>query len=64
MDNSKLISRCAFGGAAIMCILNVLIGSSHGAPGGFIGGAIGGAIGGGIGTVAGMVIAKVRKSGG
>ena len=58
MDDSKLISRCAFGGAAIMFILNFLIGSSHGAPGGFIGGAIGG----GVGAAVGTVIVNVRKS--
>ena len=53
-ENQKIISGCAFAGAAMFIILNITTGT---VPGGFIGGGIGG----GLGAVAGMIINSLRK---
>lgn len=52
--DQKVISGCAFAGAATFFLLNITTGV---VPGGFIGGAIGG----GLGAVLGTIINKLRK---
>ncbi|SPF42902.1 hypothetical protein SBDP1_420045 [Syntrophobacter sp. SbD1] len=49
-----IISRCAVGGAAVVCLLSITTGV---VPGGFIGAVIGG----GLGAVVGLIINSMRK---
>ena len=52
--DQKLVSTCAFMGAALFFVLNITTGV---VPGGFIGGAIGGA----LGAIVGMIINSLIK---